>query len=556
MKRLLASVLLICCLAGTLPLASAEFTPVREPVFFEDVKETDWFYEDVRTAYSLGLLGGTREELFSPERNLTVAEAVAIACRVFSLRIEDGAEFTQTEPWYQVYWDYAIQNGILTEGELNPEDVITREQFAYLLCGAMPASELPQINDIPDDTLPDVQADSAYGGFVYRLYRAGVTSGSNQYGTFHPTATLKRCEAAAMLVRLVLPERRLSFTPAPRPALEDFQLAGKTQVAPGKQITWRVIAVPEEAALPEFTWTAGNPGVATVDENGVITTHKVGDCHITATAPDGTKKTGLLHVLTPEQVFLAENDAQVLASYDSPHTAIPDRTHNLTLACQAINGTVLEPGEVFSFNKIVGERTAEKGYREATVYAEGGASVPALGGGVCQVASTIYMCTLLADLEVVERSPHMYAVTYVPMGMDATIYWGSLDYKFRNSTSHPLMIQASVSGGKVHIKLLGTKESNNTVKMSYTVLETIPWKTVEKQDSSKDAGYRQVTVTPYTGYRVQTYKERYDADGKLISKDKCAYSTYQKRDQTVVVGTKKAPEPKTSKPHRTSGRTR
>ena len=236
----------------------------------------------------------------------------------------------------------------------------------------------------------------------------------------------------------------------------------------------------------------------------------------------------------------------VLASYDSPHTAIAARTNNLILACKTIDGTILNPGEVFSFNKTVGERTADRGFQAATVYTTGGASEPELGGGVCQVASTIYLCTLLADLEVVERTEHMYAVTYVPMGMDATVYWGSLDYKFRNSTENPLRIRASVSDGKVHIKLLGTKESDQTVEMTYHVLATIPWEEVEKVDETKDPGFREVTVTPYTGYRVQTFKNYHDKNGELIKTENCAYSSYRKRDKIITVGPEEAPPEETT----------
>ena len=225
-----------------------------------------------------------------------------------------------------------------------------------------------------------------------------------------------------------------------------------------------------------------------------------------------------------------------LGAYDSNHTNIPDRTHNLDLACHAIDGTILNPGEVFSFNQAVGERTAEKGYRAATVYLGGGESKPELGGGVCQVASTIYMCTLLADLDVVERTEHMFAVTYVPMGMDATVYWGSLDFKFRNSTQTPLLLRTSVSGGQVHVSLRGKKTSDKTVEMTYTTLATIPWEEVEQVDETKAPEYREVTVTPYTGYRVQTYKNYYDKAGNLLSTEKCAYSSYHKRDKIITVG--------------------
>ena len=326
--------------------------------------------------------------------------------------------------------------------------------------------------------------------------------------------------------------------------VEDLQLAGKTHVAVGDTVTWTAKALPLGLET-DVTWKSGYPAVATVDAQGNITAHRLGDCHITAIAANGVKKTVTLHVMDALEAEIAEHYPHVLASYDTPHTAIPDRTNNLILASKAIDGTVVQPGEVFSFNATVGERTPEKGYREAIVYT-GGDSTPAVGGGVCQVASTIYMCTLLADLEVVERTEHMYASTYVPLGMDATIYWGSLDYKFRNTTSYPLMIRASVSNGYVHVKLLGKKETDVTVKMTYKVLTTTPWKEIETLDETKEPGYRKTTVTPYTGYTVQTYKNWYDAAGTLLKTEKCAYSAYRKRDKLVTVGPAApapAPEP-------------
>lgn len=104
-----------------------------------------------------------------------------------------------------------------------------------------------------------------------------------------------------------------------------------------------------------------------------------------------------------------------LGSYDSPHTAIPARTKNLELACAAIDGTILNPGDVFSFNDVVGERTSEKGYQPAAIYTSG-TTTDEVGGGVCQVASTIYMCALKADLEIVERACHQFYGDICPHG--------------------------------------------------------------------------------------------------------------------------------------------
>ena len=191
-----------------------------------------------------------------------------------------------------------------------------------------------------------------------------------------------------------------------------------------------------------------------------------------------------------------------LSSYDSPHTAIYNRTRNLELACEAINGTIINDGEIFSFNKVVGERTAAKGYKAAAVYVSGDTE-DQLGGGVCQVASTIYLCALMADLEIVERTCHYFQVTYVPMGMDATVYWGSLDFQFKNNTGYPIRIDASVSDGKVHIAIYGTETKDYTVKMTY-----------------------EVTSRTAAGISCNSYMHKLDADGNEISVEKVAYSYY------------------------------
>lgn len=226
--------------------------------------------------------------------------------------------------------------------------------------------------------------------------------------------------------------------------------------------------------------------------------------------------------------------ADVLGSASTPCTANWNRTRNLELACQAINGTVLQPGEVFSFNGTVGMRTEAKGYLPATAYVTGGASAEEIGGGVCQVASSIYYSALLADLNIVERTEHMYAVTYVPMGMDATVYYGSLDFKFQNSTDYPMRIDANVSGGYVNIQLVGTDKRDYTVNMTYEVLATIPWEEVEVETDEVPPGT--VITTAYTGYRVATYKHKISkTTGAEISVEKVATSNYQKRDREIAV---------------------
>lgn len=253
--------------------------------------------------------------------------------------------------------------------------------------------------------------------------------------------------------------------------------------------------------------------------------------------PEGEQFTMELKAIEPDvtaEDLRASLFSDVLATVSTPHTGYWNRTRNLELACDAINGTVVLPGETFSFNETVGVRTEAKGYLPATAYVSGGASAEEIGGGVCQVASSIYYATLLADLKAVERYPHMYAVTYVPMGMDAAIYWGSQDFKFENNTDYPLRIDAVCSGGYVNIQLVGTDERDYKVEMTFEILETIPWEEIEVETNDVEPGT--VITTAYTGYRVATYMHKIDkTTGEELSVERVATSYYAKRDREVAV---------------------
>lgn len=231
-----------------------------------------------------------------------------------------------------------------------------------------------------------------------------------------------------------------------------------------------------------------------------------------------------------------------LASYDSPYNAgLIGRSENLRLACLAINGYVLKPGETFSFNGVVGERTAAKGYKEGGVYV-GGETVQQLGGGVCQVASVLYYCTLKSDLEVIARQEHQYVPDYIPWGMDATIYWGSLDYKFRNNTTYPIRILAEASGGYVRVRFMGTETKDYTVELDYKAAMTHKSKTEEVEiskgmknyDKYKDYKDGERIQVGYDGYEVDTYRMKYDKNGKLLSTEKVNHSSYDWRNRLVA----------------------
>jgi hypothetical protein len=140
--------------------------------------------------------------------------------------------------------------------------------------------------------------------------------------------------------------------------------------------------------------------------------------------------------------------SNVYATYYSWYENNPPRTNNLRIASKAISGTILQPGDVFDFNKIVGARTASKGYKNAHIF-QGEEIIEGIGGGVCQVASTLFNCTLKANLQIVERHQHDQRVWYVPLGRDAAIYGNAENYRFKNNTKNAIKIKMSVKGGKI-----------------------------------------------------------------------------------------------------------
>ena len=189
---------------------------------------------------------------------------------------------------------------------------------------------------------------------------------------------------------------------------------------------------------------------------------------------------------------------------ETKHTNNENRNTNLTLACAALDGVILQPGEEFSFNGTVGERTKEKGYMPAAAYS-GTRTVNSTGGGVCQVSTTLYNAALIADMEIVFRINHGYRSSYIAIGLDATVNWGGPDFQFRNNSHFPIMIKAEVSDGYVKIKLMGTDEKDYYVKMTSTYGE--------------EPGY----------YVSWSYRNKYDKEtDELISKEKEAFSRYMK----------------------------
>lgn len=145
----------------------------------------------------------------------------------------------------------------------------------------------------------------------------------------------------------------------------------------------------------------------------------------------------------------------ILGEYTTYGGGSSSRVTNIQLACEHCNDVILNPGETFSYNETVGERTSERGFQSAPVIANG-QLVPGIGGGICQVSTTLYAACLNAGLEIVERHPHSKPVAYVPHGMDAAVSWGTLDYQFRNNTDYPVKIKTFYENDAITAQILGT----------------------------------------------------------------------------------------------------
>ena len=248
-----------------------------------------------------------------------------------------------------------------------------------------------------------------------------------------------------------------------------------------------------------------------------------------------------------------------LATYSTTYASSNyNRSTNISLAASAVNGTVLMPGETFSYNGTLGQRTTAKGYREAGAYVNGQVSTE-VGGGICQVSSTLYNAALLCNLEIVARTNHSFEPSYVPAGQDATVSWKSPDFQFKNNREYPIKLVASAGGGRVTFIIYGVKSNDDyEVKIQSSKTGSIPFSTQYVNDDSLPVGTTKVTQSGSNGCRSVTYKILYK-NGQEVSRTLINSDTYNPHNQVIAKGTKPvevqpvptptpSPEPTTSEP--------
>ena len=228
------------------------------------------------------------------------------------------------------------------------------------------------------------------------------------------------------------------------------------------------------------------------------------------------------------------NNFGLISAYTTQTTKNNNRNTNIQLSAQAISGITVQPGEIFSFNGATGERTAAKGYREAPAIA-GGQSKDEIGGGVCQTSSTLFNAVARADLEIIERNPHAWPSSYIEKGLDATVNWPGLDFKFRNNTNDPIFIVAGYSNRQVTVNIYGMSLGAGVkIDLESELVRTIPQPegTNYVVNTSLAPGESKKTVTGRKGYEVNTWKVWYQ--GNRETKREILFKTTYKAYQETV----------------------
>ena len=218
------------------------------------------------------------------------------------------------------------------------------------------------------------------------------------------------------------------------------------------------------------------------------------------------------------------------------NTANDGRVHNIKTACAKIDQKLLLPGEVFSMDKALGDRTVKNGYRPAKVIVNN-ELVDGLGGGICQVTSTFYNAVLLSGLEIVERRNHTIPLTYIAVGRDATISQGYIDFKFKNNLGYAIIVESRVAGNQVSVSVWGRKPPDgNSIRIRTNIIERTQAEGVETLiDPSLKPGETVVVREAVPGCRVEVYRETVDPSGKVIKTEKISVDKYLPQKKKIRV---------------------
>ncbi|MDO4547518.1 MAG: VanW family protein [Clostridia bacterium] len=282
-----------------------------------------------------------------------------------------------------------------------------------------------------------------------------------------------------------------------------------------------------------FTFSASKSGM-------IVDPHDLFDAVSQAYESGQDEVTLNRHVVEPTNTInsLRGRFGLIATTTTSASSSSSNRLNNLNIACKTINGLRVDPGETFSFNETLGKRTRAKGYKGAPALSSG-THTSQVGGGICQVSTTLFNSVAKADMEIVMRYPHSIPSTYIARGLDATVNWPNQDFRFKNTSDYPIYISARLTGSKqvvvsVYGKLL---DDGVTIKLkSRTVDSTPPGDPTYTYTNEIPTGQRRWAEERRTGYRVITYKFYYDASGNEIKREELFKSVYASSGGVVEIG--------------------
>lgn len=231
---------------------------------------------------------------------------------------------------------------------------------------------------------------------------------------------------------------------------------------------------------------------------------------------------GLLIVLAV-WIFASSGFEREIGSYvTSLKDRTPSQVHNATLAAKRLNGTIVRPGQVFSFNNTVGTWTADRGYQKAPVSYDG-ELVRSWGGGVCQISTTLYNAALLAGMEIVERHRHHWPARYAPLGRDAAVAYRDIDLRFRNNLPRPIRIICKVEGENLVCRILSSWQPKYNVQVVTQVRSVIRPTEVVQDRTVGESGRWKLVNRGQAGFYVATYRRFVSKSGsriELVSEDR------------------------------------
>ena len=430
---------------------------------FTDVSRDSWYAGSVQAGYEYGLIKGNSATTFNPSGNMTLSEAITLAARLHSIYHTGKAEFIQGNPWFQVYVDYALDNGIIQNGEHNDYTAkATRAQFATIFAAAFPENALERINNI--EKIPDVPVSEDYSKAVYKLYNAGILTGNDEYGTFSPNSNIKRSEVAAIVTRMADKSLRKKVDLKVKP-IDVESIAFESSyynLKVGEKLTLEPVFYPQNATNKDINWSSSRPDIAAISSSGEVTGLSAGIAVITGTSYNGKKGDVSIVVseILPTSISLNKKTLNIYTedTYNLKATISPSNASNKEVIWRSTNeyvaqvsssGRVLGVGEgsAYIYAESVANRTINASCKvNVTLYDPAAIEIERHEKKIQEINSE-YKPIIEAKEETFENLKKKYGVSYLYSSSYYAEKVSSLKEEISTKTRRMLYLQMDTTGG-------------------------------------------------------------------------------------------------------------